>query len=280
MKLAQKLAINYIRARLNFTALVSKRKAARMAFDIFCTPFRRSARKDAPIFSSAERRFLEVDGNKVMVYRWNAGGSKKVMVLHGFESSANNFDRYITKLIRKGYEVIAADAPAHGASGGKRINLPLYIKTIAAVYEAMGGIDSYMAHSFGGIAVMHFLENTPHDAGIHVALIAPATQTVTAIDSLFRILQLDNAVRVEFDKLILEKGGVPASHYSIPRTLAHVSATILWVHDVDDDITPIADLQSLIDTPPANVEFVITKGLGHRKIYRDNNVVRKVIGFL
>ena len=42
MKLAQKMAINYTRAKLNIIAIVSKRKAAEKAFELFCTPFRKS----------------------------------------------------------------------------------------------------------------------------------------------------------------------------------------------------------------------------------------------
>jgi hypothetical protein len=29
-----------------------------------------------------------------------------------------------------------------------------------------------------------------------------------------------------------------------------------------------------------NIEFVITKGLGHRRIYRENKVVRRIVEFL
>ncbi|ULQ53919.1 alpha/beta hydrolase [Flavihumibacter fluvii] len=280
MKLAQKLAINYLRARLNFTAVFSKRKAAEKAFEIFCTPYHRSKKKEAPIFEKAERLFVQVDGKQVFVYRWNKGGIRKVMILHGFESSANNFDRYISPLVKKGYEVIAADAPAHGNSEGKQISLPVYVKTIAAVCQQFGPIDSFMAHSFGGIAIVHYLESISHDDHIRIALIAPATETATAIDSLFRLLQLDEKVRSEFEKIIIERGGVSSDHYSIPRALKQIHARILWVHDEDDDITPISDVMPIMNQHPANIEFMLTKELGHRKIYRDNKVVRKVVEFL
>ena len=280
MKLAQKLAINYLRAKLNLTAVFSKRKAAELAFEIFCTPFRRSKKKESPVFEKAERLYVQVDGKRVAIYRWNKGGSRKAMILHGFESSAKNFDRYINPLVKKGYEVIAADAPAHGASEGQQISLQVYIKTIAAVCNLLGPMDSFMAHSFGGIAIVHYLENIAHDDHVRLALIAPATETVTAIDSLFKILQLDNAVREEFEKIIIEKGGVASSHYSIPRALPKISAKILWVHDEDDDITPLSDVQPIIHQQPANIEFMITKTLGHRKIYRENKVVKKVVEFL
>lgn len=280
MKIAQKLALNYLRAKLNFTGVFSKRKAAEMAFDIFSTPLRRSKKKEAPVFEKADRLYVQVDGYRVAVYRWNKGGIKKVMILHGFESSSRNFDRYIVPLIKKGYEVIAADAPAHGASEGRQIVLPLYIKTIAAVYNEFGPIDSFMAHSFGGLAITHFLENIQHSDHTRVALIAPATETRSAINSLFKMLQLDEKVREEFEQIILEKGGVTADYYSIPRALNQIHAQVLWIHDEDDDVTPLKDVKPIIKKSPPNIEFMITKELGHRKIYRENKVVKKVVEFL
>lgn len=280
MKLAQKLAVNYLRAKLNFTSVFSKRKAAEQAFEIFCTPFRKSKKKEPPIFQKSSRQYVQVDGYRVVVYRWNLGGLRKVMILHGFESSARNFDRYIVPLVKKGYEVIAADAPAHGASEGSQISLPVYVRAIAAIYREFGPVESFMAHSFGGLALVHFLENLPHSEHYRLALIAPATETLTAIDSLFRMLQLDERIRAEFDKVIIEKGGVAPDHYSIPRALNHIHAKILWIHDEDDNITPLEDVKPIIKKAPSNIEFMITKDLGHRKIYRENKVVKKVVEFL
>jgi pimeloyl-ACP methyl ester carboxylesterase len=265
---------------LNFIGVFSRRKAAEEAFEIFCTPLRKSKKAEGEIFASVERHYVQVDGKRVAVYRWNPGGSKKVMILHGFESATRNFERYIELLIKKGYTVIAADAPAHGGSEGRQINLPLYVRTIATVVEKFGPIDSYMAHSFGGIAIIHFLENTSHTPDQKIALIAPATETNTAVDMLFKMLQLDKEVRAEFEQVVIEKGGHPSDYYSIPRALEHIQASILWVHDEDDDITPIKDIKPVMKKQLPNIEFLITKNLGHRKIYRDNKVVKKVIEFL
>jgi pimeloyl-ACP methyl ester carboxylesterase len=280
MKLAQKLALNYLRAKLNFTAVFSKRKAAEMAFEIFATPFRRSKKKEAPVFLKADRLFVQVEGKRVAVYRWNKGGIRKVMILHGFESSSWNFDRYISPFIKKGYEVIAADAPAHGASEGTQITLPLYVKTIATIYQEFGPVQSFMAHSFGGLAITHFIEQVPHDDQVRIALIAPATETTTAIRTLYKMLELDEKVQECFEEIVLERSGVASSYYSIPRALQHIHASILWIHDEDDDVTPLKDVKPIIKKAPANIEFMITKELGHRKIYRENKVVKKVVEFL
>jgi pimeloyl-ACP methyl ester carboxylesterase len=280
MTARQQLAVFYMRTRLKMLASFSKKKAAEKAFEIFCTPMRRSGKPQAPLFEQAEQLSLPVDGVTIHCYRWNKGGKKKILLLHGFESSSKNFERYIEPLTAKQYEVLAFDAPAHGQSGGRQITLPGYIAVIRAVYAAFGPLQGFMAHSFGGLAVAHFLETIPHDAGTTVALIAPATETTTAIGDFFRFLHLRDTVRKEFDALIYLKSGLPPAHFSIPRALEHIRATVLWVHDKEDDITPIRDVQPAIEKHYPNVRFIITEGLGHRRIYREDAVVKAVTEFL
>jgi len=279
MKLGQKLAVNYVRARLNLLAVISKKKAAEKAFQLFCTPFYRSKKQAPPIFEKAEKISINVKGNTVRGFRWNKGGSKRVLILHGFESSVKNFDAYIRAFVKKNYEVLAFDAPAHGVSGGRRITLPLYIDTIAAIHFETGTIQGFMAHSFGGLALAHFIEKIPH-ATTRLVLIAPATETKTAIDSFFRFLQLNEDVRVAFEKIIEAKSGVPSGYFSIPRAMENIKAEVLWVHDKDDDVTPLNDVAPVMEKNYPNVSFFITEGLGHKKIYRDNMVIQKVVDFL
>lgn len=280
MKFAQKLALNYIRAKLNIIAVVSKKKAAKKAFQLFCTPFRKQKKYNPPIFDKGEKLSFDLDGLTIKGNRWNHHHTQKVLIMHGFESNSRNFDRYIVPLIRKGYEVVAFDAPAHGRSDGKQLNLPLYVKAIREVYTLYGPFQAYLAHSFGGLALSHFLETIPHDETIKSVLIAPATETITAIDSFFRIVDLDGEVRKEFDKIIYEKGGVWPDHYSIRRAMKNIQSTVLWIHDEDDDVTPLSDVLKLKNENPSNIEFVFTKGLGHRRVYRENIVVKKVLEFL
>ena len=280
MKLGQKLAVNYLRARLNMLAVISKKKAAAKAFDIFCTPFYKSRKEDPPVFKQGAALSINIKGITVRGYKWNQGGTKRVLILHGFESSVKNFDAYITALIAKNYEVLAFDAPAHGISSGKQITLPLYIYMIETIYYMFGGIQGFIAHSFGGLAVTHVIEKLPIEHVARLVLIAPATEADTAIDSFFRFLQLGEGVKGEFKKIIHEKSGVASSWFSVSRALQHIQSPVLWIHDEEDDITPLADVQPVMQLGRSNISFFITRGLGHKKIYRDNRVVQKVIDFL
>ena len=280
MKFSQRLALSYIRAKFKLLSSISKKKAAEKAFELFCTPQKRNLKKIPPVFREAEKLQFSIDGITVKGWRWNHPAERKVLLIHGFESSVINFDSYVKPLVKKGYEVLAFDAPAHGRSGGKRITAPLYKQTIRAINIKYGPIHSYMAHSFGGLAISLALEEISHTSDYRLALIAPATETTSAINSFFEFLKLDAFLRREFDKIIIKKGGVTPAWYSISRALKHIRARVLWFHDEDDDTTPLSDVLQVKKKNYPNVEFVFTKGLGHRRIYRDNKVRKAILEFL
>lgn len=280
MKFAQKLAVNYIRAKLNILAVISKRKAAREAFKIFSTPFRKPRKKNPPIFEKAEKLSFVIDGKTVRGYRWNHPSPRKIVIVHGFESNSKNFDRYISPLIKHCCEVLAFDAPAHGSSDGKRIQLPMYVGMLKRLVEYFGPVNGFLGHSFGGLAIAHYLESVKDNEDIRTVLIAPATETKTSINLFFDFLQLNGDVRKEFDQLIFEKAGVWPDHFSVRRAMKNIKGPVLWFHDEDDELTPLSDALVARDDQHANLEFVITKGLGHRKIYRENKVLRRSVEFL
>lgn len=280
MKLAQKIAIGYVRARLNMLAVISPARAAEKAIEIFSTPQYRSKSKFPDIFARGEKLQFIQDHKKVRGYRWNKGAEKKLLILHGYESSCRKFDHHISRGIKKGYEVLAFDAPAHGISEGRRITLLDYAAMIAHVEEHFGKIDAYICHSFGGIAASYHLEHHKHSADTKLVLIAPATETTTAIDSMFSFIQLNDKVRKEFDAIIHRRTGHWPAYFSIPRSMKHIKASVLWIHDEDDFTTPLSDVRKVIEQGYPNIEFMITKGLGHNKIYRDNEVKRKIFSFL
>jgi pimeloyl-ACP methyl ester carboxylesterase len=285
MKLAQKIAINYTLSKLHILALISKRKAAKKALDLFFSPRLRAGKKAAPVFGKGEKLTFRLNRHRVRGYRWlppenQDSPFKKVLILHGFESSIKKFDQYIHGFINKGYEVLAFDAPAHGESGGRKITLPLYVEMIKSIYQQYGPVQSFLAHSLGGLAAAHFLESQTHNKDLRLVLIAPATETNTSVDLFFEYLQLDGEVRKEFDKLIYEKTGYPTEYFSIKRAAKKIKGPVLWFHDEEDLITPIGDVLKVKEQNLKNIRFIFTKGLGHRNIYRDSMVTKEAIDFL
>ena len=282
MKLRQKLAVTYLRTRFRVLTAVSKNRAAAKAFELFCTPQSRTLKKNLPaVFKDAEKLNFRFQNHSISGFRWNYGAGRKAMIIHGFESSVVNFEKYVNPLIAKGYEVLAFDAPAHGLSSGTKINAPLYRDLIKHVHREFGPLQSFVAHSFGGLAVCMALAEISHDHQSRLALIAPATETRTAIEQFFHFLQLsDEGVRKKFEEIIATQSGHPISWFSIPRTLKKIKAQILWLHDKDDKITPLSDVLRVKDENYLNIQFIITRGLGHRKIYKDAKIGKTIVNFL
>jgi pimeloyl-ACP methyl ester carboxylesterase len=279
MKLKQRLAITYIRTKFKILTVFSKRVAAEQAFRLFCTPLERSIATQVP--KNAAAIGFTLNGLQINGYRWNHPQPKKALLLHGFGSAAHKFERYAAPLIAKGYEVLAFDAPAHGSSEGKSTNAVEYSAMIKEVIRLYGPIERFLAHSFGGIALSLALETIPHDKGTKIVLIAPATETTSAVDGAFVMLGIKNTVvRKEMDKIIFDISGYPTSWFSIRRAAKNITAGILWIHDEDDDITPLADALKVKEDNHPHINFVITKGLGHRRIYHDPAVKKLVTDFM
>jgi pimeloyl-ACP methyl ester carboxylesterase len=281
MRLAQRLALKYIRTKFTLLSAVSKRKAAEKAFQLFCTPQSRNKKKLPPIFEKAEKLHFSFEGNTIRGYRWNhEQADKKLLILHGFESSVINFDRYIKPLTQKGYEILAFDAPAHGRSSGKTITVLQYKNLIRHITKTLGPVKYFMAHSFGGLAVCLFLEEINHDSSFKLVLIAPATETDTAADNFFTLLKLDGDVRKEFNDLIAEMGGKRPEWYSISRAAKNIKAEVLFLQDKNDAKTPLSDVEPIVEKGYPNFHFIISEGLGHSRIYKDNKSLKTIVDFL
>lgn len=279
MKLTQRLAIGYVQTKFKLLSVISKRKAAEKAFVVFGTPFMKSIRK-APV-KNAEVIHFQLNSKKMNGYRWNHPQPKKALILHGFGSAAHKFEDYALLLIEKGFEVLAFDAPAHGNSEGDTTNAIEYSEMIIEVMERFGPIENFIAHSFGGISLSLALEQIKHDANTKVVFIAPATETTSAVDGAFKLLKLKNeTVRSEFEKIVFELSGKKTVWFSMRRAMHNISASVLWIHDEEDDITPWADALKVKEDNHSNIKFVCTKGLGHRKIYHDSDVKNIVTEFL
>ncbi len=283
MNWKQKLALRYIRARLHILTLVSPQKAAKKAFSLFCTPMRRTGKKFPPQDNGEKHSFI-LHGHTIRGHRWLPHPSKslhkKVLITHGFESNTRNFEHYIKALLKKGYEVLAFDAPAHGQSGGKRITLPLYVDMIRSIVDRYGPVDSFMGHSLGALSLALFLDSIPHDNHTRLALIAPVVEASYAVDTFFQLLELNDEVRAAFDAYELSLFNAPFSWFSLPRALNNIKAPILYIQDEDDTITPLKDALAVRAAGHPGMSFIITKGLGHRKIYRDKEVTKQVVAFL
>ncbi len=282
LSVAQRLAINYYKAKLNLLHVVAPGLAAYEAFDLFTKPYGRPRKKRlSGWFLKAEPLILNTAGLKLTGYKWRAKpeNTKKVLIVHGFAGSVASFDRYLGGFIHHGFDVYAYDAPGHGRSGGERLNALLYAEVLKEIMAAHGPFDGFLAHSLGGLSLMLALHEQSPEREPLVALVAPATESTTAADKFFEFLQLPDQLRNYFERHIQNRSGKPLEWFSIRRVLPEVKARILWLHDDSDTTTPLKDVYPLFEQNYAHVHFHITTGLGHSGIYKDNKVKKIILQF-
>jgi pimeloyl-ACP methyl ester carboxylesterase len=275
----QQIMLALLKTKIRLASFVSIKWGAEVAFSMFSTPYRKSEKPKPAIFKKAENFSIKVNGENVNGYRWNAIAKKQLLILHGFESRAYKFDMYIGPMLAAGWGVVIMDAKAHGKSEGDSIIIPDYVSMIQHLENDFGKFSSYLAHSFGGIAISLHLEKAKNTAA-RLVLIAPATETDTAINLFSKIVDLKKEVRIAINDLILEESGNPTSFYSLKRIVPTLENKILWVHDKNDKITPLSDMESLMIDQLSHVEFIITEGFGHSRIYKEKEVIGSVIAFI
>lgn len=276
----QSWVVKIFRARLKLLAAISKKRAGNEAFRIFCTPYFRMAYKET-LFENAERLSFRFGSINTVGYRWNKGGDKKLLIVHGFRSATVNFLHFVAPLVEKGYEITTFDAPAHGLSEGKSLNAIAYKDFIASLHQQYGYFDAFLCHSFGGLAVSMNLAELPGNSNIKTVLIAPAANSRQLIELFFKEMRIkDELVHQHFYANIHRLSGKPIEWFSIARCVSTINGPVLWVHDKDDAVTPVKDALDVQQAHPVNFHFLFTSNLGHRRIYRDKDVVSAIINFL
>ena len=282
MNLAQRLLIGYYKTKLKTIGLISPRKAAEAAYQLFCTPFASKAkRKEPPVFHKAEKISFDMDGLTIRGFRWKAEhpNGKKILIVHGFSSYAYKFEKYINPLKKEGFEILAFDAPAHGSSDGKLINAYIYKNALLRIESLYGSFYGIMGHSLGGLAASLAFEQLANRENRKLVLVAPATETETAISNFFKIIPADEKIKLAFTQLIGELTDKPVSYYSVSRVVKSIRSPVLWVHDKQDAICTFDDVKPLLVIDLPHVQFLITDQLGHSKVYKDNKVCSDIVHF-
>ncbi len=282
MKLIQRIALKYYIFKFRAIEVVSITKAAKAAFELFCTPYsKRKVYEEPLIFGQAEKLSFQFQNLEIKGFRWKPqiSNTYKVLICHGFDSNSYKFERYIQPLLRKGFEVLAFDAPAHGISTGKTITALLYSDMILKATSDYGPFYSIIAHSFGGIAVTLSTEKLKDNHLKKLVLIAPATETTRSLNDFCSYLNISNRLKQEMEKLILEIEGKPSSWYSVARIIQSITIPTLWIHDKADKITPYKDMEFLTQLNLPSVKFIITENLGH-SLYRENKITDQVLTFI
>ena len=287
----QTMILISIRLYLLALKMVAPKTAGRQAFRLFSTPRtrRRVPSSVEDVMARAQRLQVQADGEDVAVYRWQPPKPKgadvqRVILVHGWESRGARLAVWVEPLLKAGFEVVTFDAPAHGASSGRRAMPPSFVYSMAAIEERLGPIYGCVGHSLGGLSAIlsisadHFLNHSPLQIQ-RLVVLAGADSGTDAMGMFCDVLGLGRS----FLPLVLgaaaEEAGHPISDFDGHRVFAEHALPTLWFHDPEDDDVPIEAARRVVDACP-HVTFEVTEGLGHHHIARDPGIIERGVAFL
>ena len=264
---------------IHFLEFLNPYWGMRLAAFFFSKPFRyKRPKRELPIFSRAQRStYLVQKLNKtVCCYHW-IGKGPKIVLVHGWSSRATNFYEIIEKLILLDYNVYAFDAVAHGESKGIITNIPELIKTLEELIQEWGPVEAILGHSGGGFASAYVVAQNPRIKKL--ILISPFNKVTDVFKKYFEMIQLGEKARLLMIGYFTKLTGKKVQELSGELSAQAIRAKTLVIHDRNDKEVQVEDSIDIAKNLK-NGQLILTEGLGHRRILRDEMVINKLVNFL
>lgn len=253
--------------------------AAQLAFRQLATPPRGApGRWPLAVRERMRTRRLSVGVGKLAVYEWGRGPG--VLLVHGWESSAAHFGRLVLPLMDAGFRVIAFDAPAHGQSTGHSTDMVAYAHAVAVVARDAGPLHAVIGHSFGAAMAMYAARDWGIDAS-RLVLVSSFNDCNWFLDMFARQVGLTPEVLRRTRELLTQRysGRLDWDRMSVTEMLRQARRPALVVHDENDEEIPFEHGLAMT-TALQTAQLKATRGLGHHRVLRNPEVIRRLTAFL
>ena len=209
-----------------------------------------------------------------------------IYLLHGWSGWRGQLAPIGRRLAEDGYRVVLVDAPNHGDSGQgalgpKQSLLPDFSLALDGVIREFGPAHAVVGHSLGAACTATVLLDGA--TARRAVFIAPPIDPVAFTRILAGMLGFGERIRTRMVGIGERRTGLRLAALALPRRLrggrrADLPPALI-VHDTDDPVVPVASGRALAEAWPA-ARIVETRGLGHNKILRNDEVVELVVGFI
>lgn len=273
-----KILIQSIGLYLNTLALFAPKTAAKKGFELFCWPRRIEMKPHQLDFlSRADEQFkIDYAGKKVHGYRWG-NGSKKILLLHGWQSHSYWWRYVINRLSKEEYTIFSLDAPGHGLSEGDFLNLPHYSGLIEQFITEQKSLHAILTHSFGGFASVYTLHRLPHLQVEKMVVMAAPGEVEFFFLYYQNMLGLSQKAIGLITAQFITTIGHPPSYFQIKNFAGTLNLNGLIIHDTEDKEAPYKNAVA-INEAWKNSKLITTTGLGHN--LKSKELVEEVARFV
>lgn len=271
--------LRWLRFSFRIQTFVSARWAGKRIYKLWFTspkhpePLREQRWRETAEFISIPHR----DG-PIAAYKWGKS-EKTVLLLHGWSGRGPQLGAFVEPLLAKGYQVVAFDAPGHGRTPGKTSSIFRMNDALQAVANEVGPIKAVITHSFGAMLLAYALKHSDFKTTKAVCISSPTTP-LFLVDRFCEVMQISASVKQHFMRYTEREFGQQVwDSLSADKNVYDCQIPALIIHDQDDHDVPSQYGQQLADAW-SNSQFHLTRGLGHRRILRDQAVIQTVSQFI
>ena len=238
-------------------------------------PGQRRTRYESAVLESGRAFRVAFPTGSLAAWEWGSG--PRVLLVHGWGGHAGRLARFVGPLVEAGFSVVAFDAPAHGASRGRRCSLPDFVEAVLAVGAAAGPVSAVIAHSMGAAASALALRRGLGAA--RAVLIAPPADPERYVGKFARFFGIPDHTLVNLKQRLMVRYGTRWENLRVDGPCGESNCRLLVFHDGGDSAVPLADGVAVV-RGWGDAALVRTSGLGHHRILREPLVVSGAMTFL
>lgn len=270
-----------VRAAFRGLELLAPALGARWAYRVWFTVPRNGGSIRLPV-EPGHRFVVTLRGRRIVGRHWGTG-ARAIYLVHGWGGRTAQLGPFVQPLVAAGFSVVAFDGPSHGDSepgiwGARRSSLIEQAEALSAVVARHGEPYAVIAHSGGCAAVAYAIRDGLHTD--RLVFVAPMAHPMNYSHQLAATLGFGERTRTRLVRRVEQRFGIPSAYFDIPPVAASVDTPpVLLLHDQDDSETALSESEAIRQTWPAS-RLVTTRGLGHRRILRDPDVVAQAVSFV
>lgn len=217
---------------------------------------------------------------QVATYSWGEG-DKTILLLHGWESKAADYYKFIPLLLAQGYKVVSLDFPAHGNSAGSKTNLIEFIAVVTQFFVAQSTspVEAVIAHSLGGTAAFSWLSEQTQTQVKKLIMIGSPIVPKNFFESAFDFLGVRRKVRDIFYQQAATTFGKRIDDLTLKPVNPTATTQVFGLYDNTDHVVNIKEVKAYASASPAlNIQYFT--GTGHHQMIKNKEIMQASLDIL
>lgn len=268
----------YIKRSTKLLSLFSDKLAIQFAMKLFVTPIKFPTPNREIIMEKKSKIFpLELPkAKKDFVVYENGNGTKKALLIHGWNGRGTQMVTIAKELIDLGYTVISFDAPGHGKSTKNTTVMTDFMEAAFVLERYYKEFDLIVGHSLGAMSTINVLGR---------GFKAKKAITIGSGDDIMNIIEyfvkgigLKEKMVSKFKVAFETKYNEQIENYTVHEQIKKIEIPVFIIHD-KNDLDVHFSASETIHKNAKNSKLLLTEKLGHRKILGDSKVIAQIKEF-